>query len=431
MSLYSRLFGDSTPADSSDSRPNHIPLLTTPQAADIAQTSNHSEWQEIFQVGMAGAGVPVNEKTAMRISSVYACVGLISGSVVSMPLHIYERHDDDVPMRIKHDIWWLLNEQPNPCYSAAVFWEFFISSLLLHGDGFAKIIRKSRLSPLISGFEALHPLAVTVKKLNDRLIYTIYRENGVIEVLDQDDMLHVPNLGFDGLRGMSTLKNALHTPAGIAIAADQYSAEFFKNGSRPDFIITSKGNVTPEQAEGLRRDFAKRHTGLGNHHLPAVLQGEMDIKTLSMKAEDAQLLETRKFQIEDIARIFGVPPFMIGHNEKTTSWGTGIEQMSIGFIKYSLSKILVKIQQEVNRKCFRTITYFCEFNTAGLERGDMKSRFESYRIALGRAGEPGWMAPNEVRRIENQQPIAGGDKINTGEKADAKTDAKNGNAAPL
>ena len=387
--------------------------------ADISQTSNHQEWSEIFSSGILGAGVPVNEHTAMRVTAVYACIGLIGGAVASMPLNFYQRKDDGRE-KITHDLWWLLNEQPNPRLSAAVFWEYLVTSLLLHGDAFAKIIRPTRLSPKISGFEPLHPLAVTVRCHEDRLIYTINRTGGGVEVLDQDDMLHIPNIGFDGLRGLSTLRSALLTSAGIAISADQYSADFFKNGARPDFIISSKGKVTPEQAETIRTTWAQRHTGIGNHHLPAVLQGEMDVKQLTMNSDDAQLLSVRGFGVEEIARIFGVPPFMIGHNEKTTSWGSGIESLGIGFVKYSLMKLLVKFQQEINRKCFRTQTYFCEFLTAGLERGDLKSRYDAHRIGLGRAGEPGWLTTNEVRKIENMPPIDGGDVLYKGDKGIAK-----------
>ena len=160
-----------------------------------------------------------------------------------------------------------------------------------------------------------------------------------------------------------------------------------------------------------------RYAGVANAHIPAILTGGGDVKTLSLNPGDAQLIETRGFQAADIARFYGVPPHMIGLTDKATSWGSGIEQQSIGFIKYTLQRHLVKIEQEINRKCFRTARNFAEFNTAGLERGDYKARNEGYRIAVGRAGEPGWMTINEIRKLENLPPIDGGDTLNPGGKA--------------
>lgn len=360
------------------------------------------------------AGVVVNEQTAMGVSAVYACVNLIGGAVASLPLPIYERTSDG-RQRVDHDLWWFLNEQPQPTMSAAVFWEWVVSSLLLQGDAFARIIRPSRLSPKITGFEPLHPLQVNVIKESDRLQYIIHRAEGGAEIVDQDDMLHIPGPGFDGKRGRSQIRHVLRNPAGIAIAADNYSAAFFQNGARPDFALEFPGNLTVEQQDMIRRTWAARHgIANGGAHLPALLVGGAKVHELTMNAEDAQLIATRQFQVEDIARIFGVPPFMIGHTEKTTSWGSGVESMGIGFVKYTLQRHLVKIEQEINRKCFRASRYFCEFNTAGLERGDFKGRNEGYRIALGRAGEPGWMSVNEIRRLENLAPVDGGDRLNNG-----------------
>lgn len=390
---------------------DRAPALVSAAAEDIPQTRDHKVWGEIF--GMGGAGVQVTEKTAMQVSAVYACISLISGTIASLPFHIYERTEDG-RQKTQHDLWWLFNERPNAKYSASVFWEYLIASKIMHGDAFARIIRKNRYRPEIEGFELLHPSCVDVKTRDERLIYTIYRKDGTAQVLDQDDMIHVPNLGFDGERGLSTLRSALLQPAGIALAAGKYSEEFFANGARPDFVIAAKNSVGPEVADLIRQTWRQRHTGTGNRHLPAILQGEMEVKPLTMNAEDAQLLETRRFQTEDIARVFGVPGFLIGLTEKTTSWGSGIEHMSLGFIKFTLLAHLVKVQQEVNSKCFRTSKYFGEFNTAALERGDIKSRYEAHRIALGRAGEQPFLTRDEVRRIENLPPMKGEDKPQKG-----------------
>lgn len=362
------------------------------------------------------AGPAVTERTAMSIGAVYACIGLIGGAIASMPLPIYRRTDAGRE-KVDHEIWWLLNEQPCACMSAAVMWEYIIWSLLLHGDAIAIIQRaggKNSMSPRIIGIKPVHPLSVTVQEVDERLIYTIVdcEETGVY---DQDDILHIPGLGFNGLRGLSPLRYAARQTFGIALAADDYSARFFSNGARPDYVVLpGKGKLSPEAAELFRKTWMARYSGTQNAHIPAILNSEgADVKALNMSPEEAQLLATRSFQAADVARIFGVPPHMIGITDKTTSWGTGLEQQSIGFVKYTLQRHLVKIEQEINRKIFRrSLQLFAEFNTAGLERGDYKTRNEGYRIALGRAGEPGWMTVNEVRRLDNLPPIDGGDELN-------------------
>lgn len=381
---------------------------------------------ELFQWmggGMSSSGVAVTEQSAMRVSAVYACVNIIGGALASLPLPVYQRTPDG-RARSSHDYWWLLNESPNDMMSASVFWEWMASSLLLNGDAFAEIMRGGR-KPQAVAFVPHHKSRVEVLKEEGRLWYWITGDDGKKRLLDQDDMLHIPGPGFDGRNGMSQIRHALRNSAGIALAADDYSAAFFKNGAKPDFALEVDGTVNPEQQEMIRNNWVKRYMGTTeNSRLPALLTGGMKVHELTMNADDAQLIETRRFQVEDVARIFGVPPHMIGHTGASTSWGTGIEQQSIGFVKYTLQRHLVKIEQELNRKLWPTRErYFVEFATAGLERGDYKSRNEGYRIALGRAGEPGWMTVNEVRRLENMPPVVGGDEITKGASNEAPAQA--------
>lgn len=360
---------------------------------------------------LSTAGPAVTERTAMAVSAVYSSIGLIAGSVSSMPIPVYERSSTG-RKSVDHPLWWLFNEQPTPAFSAAVFWEYLIWSLLLHGDAFARIHRGIGLGAAqISRIEPLHPLDVTPLRNGDRIAYRILLIEGGTITIDQDDMLHIPGLGFDGLRGLSPLRYAAKSSIGLSLAADEYSSRFFSNGARPDYVVSVAGSMTPAQAEIFRESWMARYGGLGNAHIPAILSGGGDVKALSLNPEDAQLIQTRNYQASDIARFYGVPGHMIGIHEKTSSWGTGIEQMSIGFIKYTLQRHLVKIEQEINRKCFRTAKNFVEFNFSGLERGDYKTRNEGYRIAAGRAGEPGWMTINEIRRLENLPPIEGGDDL--------------------
>lgn len=352
--------------------------------------------------GLSRAGTVVNEKTVMSVSAVYASVALIGGSIACMPCHVYRR-TEDFRERVTTPLWWLLNERPWPSVSAATFWEYLCWSLLLHGDAFARIHRVSAYSPDVKGFEPLHPLSVDVKKNGDRLAYTIYYEDGKTVTVDQDDMLHVPGVGFNGLRGMSALRHALRHPAGIALAADEFSGGYFRNGAKADYAIVVPGRTDGDQVRLMQQTFTETRS-LGNSFVPPVLSGGAKLQELTLSAEDAQLIQTRNLQVEEIARIFGVPPFMIGHTQNTSSWGTGVEQMGIGFVKYTLNRHLEKLQQELNHKLFRTARFFVEFKTAGLERGDTKSRFDAYRVAVGRAGEPGWMDVEEIRQLENLPP---------------------------
>lgn len=406
--------------------PAAVRNATTYASSSGTQGSALYEW--LTGAGaLSTAGPAVTERTAMAVGAVYACIGLIGGAIASLPLQIYRRSKDGRE-RIDHDLWWLLNQQPTDSVSAAVFWEYLIWSLLLHGDAFASLHRPSPLSSRIIGFTPLHPLdvAVSATKFPGRLSYTVPAgAGGQTTGIDQSDILHIPGIGFDGCRGMSPLRHAARQTIGLALAADEYSARFFSNGARPDYVITTPNKMDEEQARIFRESWMARYAGIHNAHIPAILTGGGDVKTLSLNPEDAQLIETRNFQAGDIARFYGVPPHMIGLTDKATSWGSGIEQQGIGFVKYTLQRHLVKIEQEINRKCFgKASTDFAEFNTAGLERGDYKSRNEGYRIALGRAGEPGWMAVNEVRKLENLPPKEGGDDLAPAVAAAAQTPAQ-------
>lgn len=394
------------------------PVLNTLNVNNSSSTTGEmspEEFGQFIRGGMAsGSGMVVNEKTAMKVSAVYSCVSLIGGAIASLPLPVFKDGSNGRERDGKHPLHALLNRRPNPNYPAAVFWESLIGSLLLNGDGFARIMRPGRLGAKIIGLDWYPSKEVEVKDDNGQIVY-ILKRNSKTEAVLPDDMIHIAGPGFDGLRGMSQIKFVLSNAAGGALAADEYSAAFFKNGSRPDFAIEVPGNPTPESRDKFRQEWSERYSGMGNNHLPAILAGGAKIHEVTMNAEDAQLIATRQFQVEDIARIFGVPPHMIGHTAKSSSWGTGIEQMSIGFVKYTLNRHLIKIEQELNAKCFTdSQQHFVEFNTAGLERGDYKTRMEGYRVGLGRAGEPGWMTVNEIRKLENQPPMDGGDTLNMG-----------------
>lgn len=399
---------------------NALPIQAS-QTYPLSSGVAGSELYEWLTAGVKSAGVAVNEGTAMSVSAVYACVGLIGGAISGLPLPIYKRAGVDRE-RVDHPLWRILNRRPHPAWSAAAFREFLVASVLLHGDGFARILRPSPKSPIVLALEPAHPLNVEVLRRDDgRRIYNVAdpEANVIYPGVDQDDMIHIPGLGFNGLRSMTPLNYALKNAAGVAIAAQEFSAGFFSTGLRAEIALSTDSPLTDEQIENLRAQWATRYSGQISQGKPLVLQGGLKTEQITLNAEDAQLIATRQFQVEDVARVYGVPPFMIGHTEKTTSWGSGVEQMGIGFVKYTLQRHLTRMEQEINEKLFTNPEdvrndVFAEFNTAGLERGDIKTRNESYRIGLGRAGEPGWLTINEVRRYENLPPVEGGDAINMG-----------------
>jgi phage portal protein BeeE len=372
------------------------------------------------------------ESSAMQVSTIYACVALIGGAVSSIPLEFYRRDAAGHREKFTPDLWYLFNEQPFPAWNAATAWEYSMQSLLLRGDSFWRIHRASRLSPTITGFEPLHPATVYVWRSGDRLRYRVTPQpsqlmqptagtpianiSGAIPAieLDQDDMLHVPGPGFDGLRGLSQVTSSLMQAGNIAKSADKFTSAFFANSARPDFVLESDAKMDAQQIAQLRDQWEQLYAGATKAWKPAVLTGGLKVKPVTLSSHDAQLLETRKFTVDEICRVFGVPPHMVGHMEGGTAWGTGIEQMSLGFSKFTLQRHLRKIEQEINRKVFRTAARFCSFDVTGLERGDFKTRMEGYRVALGRAGEPAWLTVNEVRQMENMPPVDGGDQLVTG-----------------
>lgn len=373
---------------------------------------SQSQWSEFF-TSAASSGVSVTAESAKRVSAVFACVRLIGGSVSLLPCHVYTRDAKGDRARADHPAWWLLNESPYATLTSASFWEFNIANMLLRGGGINQIMRDRNGNPI--GFMPIPRECVRIEYKKDlgQLVYFI--NDGVKTYgLFQDDVLHFPGCNFNGIDGESVIQYAGKQAIGTALAADQFSGEFFANGAVPSTVITYPQGIGPtkEQQDQLREQFAERHVGNGNRHKPLLLVNGGEVKPVTLTAEDAQLLETRKFQVVEIARAFGVPPHMIGETSASTSWGTGIEQMSIGYVRYTLGPHLVRIEQELNRKLWpRSYKYFVEFNRDGLLAGDSKTETEVLSKSLGGPGSQGWMTINEVRKIKNLPPIEGGDKI--------------------
>jgi HK97 family phage portal protein len=354
------------------------------------------------------AGHAVTESSSMRVSAVYACVRLLSGAISSLPLPVYQRTADG-RSRIDSPLWWLLNEQPTPRWSSASMWEYVVKCTLLKGDAFVEVNRNR--AGVVSQLIPLHPDTVQVEEKAGRLRYYVQPTAGPAYGLDQDDMLHFPGFGFNGTRSLSVIQHAAYTSIGVALAADDMSARFFSNGGVPGFIFETEGKMDVQQQTLLRDSFATAIAGTRNAFKPFVTTQGVKLREISISPQDSQLLEARKFQVVDIARAFGVPAHMIGETEKTSSWGSGIEHMTLGFVKFTLQPHLTRFEQELNRKLFRRSTNFVEFNLDGLLRGDSKAEADYLRQAIGGSQGIGWMTINEARRIKNLPPIEGADTL--------------------
>lgn len=354
----------------------------------------------------SASGISVTPDSAMRLSAVAACVRLISESIASLPLHVYRR--GDTRERVSDSaIGRLLHDEPNSLMSSFTFRETLAANTLLNGNGYAPIIRSRGGDPL-----ELLPVPtnrVAVRRSDSQLVYDVHLWNDRMITVGQADMIHIPGLSFDGLIGMSPVRYAAQS-IGLGMAAEQYGAAFFGNGSTPSGVISVKEQrLGADQIKAMRDSWYAAYGGVSNAQKTAVLFGGATFDRISIPPDEAQFIETRKFQISDIARWFRVPPHMIGDLERATF--SNIEHQQLEFVMHTLRPWLVRMEQEFNRKLFPTSTdgrpgeLYAEFSVDGLLRGDVKSRSDYYI----RGRQWGWLSVNDIRRLENMEPVADGD----------------------
>ena len=372
---------------------------------------------QIFSGFTTDSGAVVNERTAMRVSAVYAGVRLLAGAVATTPCSFYRRTEGGREKASDHPYWWLFNEQPTARFTAATFWEYMTSQMLLRGDGIAYLVRENKFSPVVKQVIPVPRDNVSILRVGDRLTYRISEqlEDGTTGyfTVNQDDVLHFPGFAFNGTSSLSMIGWGARQAIGIAIKADEHAAQTFGGGASIQYAVKVPGKMTPEMQGNFRDAWvAKYGDGVGHSKIPLILTEGLEVQELSMTAVDAQLLESRKFQVADIARAIGVPPHMIGETSASSSWGSGIEEMSRGFIKWAMRPHLTRFSQELNRKLFPIREkYFVEFNVDGHQEGDSKAQAEYFGKALGGPGAQGWMTVNEVRSLKNLPPLAGGDTM--------------------
>ena len=351
-----------------------------------------------FYFGTSSAGKSVTAQTAIQLSTVYACVRVISETVASLPLGVYEATDDGNQKATDHPLYRLLHDEPNAEMTSFVFREVMLAHLLLYGNSYSQIIRSGKNS--IVGLYPLLPDHMDVDRdSKGNLTYTYTTSDGKTVVIKPTDVLHIPGLGFDGVMGYSPI--ALEKSAiGLGIASEEYGSKFFSNGARPSGILTHPNTVKNPKA--IRESWNTAYGGSSNANRVAILEEGMTFTPLSIPNNEAQFLETRKFQVEEICRIFRVPPHLVGDLEHATF--SNIEHQSIDFAVHTIRPWLVRIEQAMNRALFAETEkgkYYVQFNIDGLMRGDYKSRMEGYAIAR----QNGWMSANDIRELENQNPI--------------------------
>lgn len=356
--------------------------------------------------GHGGAGKSVTPDTALSLSTAWACVRLLSETIGTLPLGVYARVGDDKATVRDHPLYEMLHDSPNADQTAAEFWEGMVACLGLWGNGYAE---KGMMGTRLVGLTPLRPDLMRVyRDENGRRKYRYSDPRGQ-RVLDEDQVFHLRGFGVGGDTGLSPISYARQT-MGTALAADEVAAKFFGSGLQlSGFIDSGQPKLRPDQRDDIAKLF-ERFMGSTNAAKLMVLEAGMKYMPLGMNPEDAQLLATRAFHVEEICRWFRVPPFMVGHTEKTTSWGTGLEQQMIGFLTFSLRPYLTRIEQAVKKQLVapgERKNLSVEFNLEGLLRADSQGRAALYSTFA----QNGISSRNEIRSRENLPRREGGDSL--------------------
>ena len=375
------------------------------RSRDKPQNSYHfSGWP--FMFGKSAAGARVNEFTAMQTTAVYACVRILAESIAGLPLHVYEYRGNGKERVPGHPLYFLLHDSPNPEMTSFIFRETAMIHLLLWGNSFSQIIRDGMRR--VVGLYPLLPNRMSVDRdEHGQLVYTYTPmsdsnpnlKSGQSIKLRREDVLHIPGLGFDGLVGYSPIAMARNA-VGMTLACEEYGSSFFANGARPGGVLKHPGVL--KDPSKLRESWQAVYGGTANTGKVVVLEEGVDYQQISIPPEEAQFLETRKFQIDEIARLYRVPPHMIGDLEKSSF--NNIEQQSLEYVKYTLNPWVVRWEQSLQKALLlpsEQKRYFIKFNVDGLMRGDYQSRMQGY--ATGR--QNGWLSANDIREMENMNPI--------------------------
>nr|WP_252192925.1 phage portal protein [Rhizobium sp. CSW-27] len=355
-------------------------------------------------------GETVSSDSILALSAVWACVNLLCGTIASLPVMVYRTDaNGDRIVAKDHPLYRLLHDSPNYDQTAVDFWEFVISSLELWGNAYARIERTAtRTGTRIVSLVPVSPRIVSVRRTEAGALEYKWTKDGRSYVETDATMLHIRGFGGDPLGGLSTLHFGRES-FGLAQAINRSAAATFRNGLRPFFQLVFDKWLTPEQRDLAEKKLLERYAGAVNSGRPYISEGGAKLEALSIKPEDAQMLQSRAFSVEEVCRFFGVPPFLIGHNEKSSGYPTSLEQQVLTFQKFTLRRRLKRIEQALEKQLLtpadRANGITIEINLDGLLRGDSAARSRFYQVMTG----IGAMTINEVRKLENMPPVDGGD----------------------
>lgn len=348
----------------------------------------------------SNSGIQVDELRAMQTSAVYACVKILAETIASLPLHLFKKgksgHNE---LAEEHPLYTCLYESPNEEMTSFEFRETMMTSLLLWGNAYARIIRRQGH---VTELWYLKPNYMTVERDSQtgKIKYTYSDDiTNKTYVYKPSQILHIKGLSIDGVKGLSPIAQAREA-VGLSLAAEEYGSKFFGNGARPGGVLEHPGIL--KNPEKLRESWNQVYQGTKNSHKIAVLEEGMKYHSIGIAPEDAQFLETRKYQVNEICRIFRIPPHLVADLERATF--SNIEHQSIEFVQYTIRPWLVRWEQEITKSLLsdeEKTLYFARFNVDGLLRGDYKSRMEGY--AIGR--QNGWLSSNDIRRLEDMPLI--------------------------
>lgn len=383
-------------------------------------------WQE--WMGMSSSGKVVSADKAIQLSAVWACVRLLSESVSTLPLKIYQRQDDGSRKpATQHPAYQVLCRRPNLEMTPSRFMLMLVASICLRGNGF---VEKKMIGNKLVSLVPLLPQNMVVKRLDDGSLQYTYTETSSQRVIPVKKIMHIRGFGLDGVCGMMPMM-AGRDVIGAAMAVEESAAKIFENGLQSSGFLSAETALDKDQRERLR-GYMQAFTGSRNAGKIMVLEGGLKYQNVTMNPEAAQMLESRAFSIEEICRWFRVPPFMVGHADKQSSWASSVEGMNLQFLTNTLRPLLVNIEQEISR-CLLDgdEELFAEFSVEGLLRADSAGRSAYYTTAL----QNGWMSRNDVRRLENMPPIEGGDiytvQLNLTPLEDLKQNSQAAQAANL
>jgi len=349
------------------------------------------------------SGVSVSEQSSLGMPAVWRAVNLISGTAASLPLHAYRRGDVAREPVTRGPAAVLLDE-PHPDMTPFEVWETAYGHLCLWGNSYFRILRNGLGQ--VRELWPLHPSCVKAGRdsTSGLKVYGVTHEDGYCEPHTDQTLLHVPGFGYDGVCGVSPIR-AAREGIGLAMAAERYGAALFGNGSLASGILQTEQRLEQSQADALKARWEAKAKGLANAHTAVVLDSGAKFQQLTIPPEDAQFIESRRFQINEVGRMFGVPAFLMGETEKSTSWGTGLEQQAIGWVKFDLRRYMIRFEQRITR-LIRPDNVYARYSVEGLLRGDSQARAEFYRTMW----ELGVLSTNDIRGLEDMSPVEGGDQ---------------------